>query len=97
MVKCRFDAPKLVISDEKSQIISPDDETWELFDGSDNVEMTLQQVSLYKYLGTWTYNFMFKTGVEKQKLCVKTAEKYKGSCIYVSRIGPDVVDVVLCT
>ena len=97
MVKCRFDALKLVISDEKSQIISPDDETWELFDGSDNVEMTLQQVSLYKYLGTWTYNFMFKTGVEKQKLCVKTVEKYKGSCIYVSRIGPDVVDVVLCT
>ena len=48
MVKCRFDELKLVISDEKSQIISPDDETWELFDGSENVEMSLQQVSLYK-------------------------------------------------
>ena len=40
---------------------------------------------------------MYKTGVEKQKLCVQTATKYKGSCIYVSRMGPDVVDVVLCT
>ena len=59
--------------------------------------MSLKQVSLYKYLGIWTYDSMYKTGVEKQKLCVKTANKYKGSCLYVSRMGPDIVDVVQCT
>ena len=48
-------------------------------------------------LGTWTYNTMYRTIVEKQKLCVQTAQKYKSSCIHVSRMGPDVVDVVLCT
>ena len=40
---------------------------------------------------------MYKTGLEKQKLCVKTATKCKNCCIYVSKMGPDVVDVVLCT
>ena len=97
LVKRRFDELKLTISVDKSQVISPDDETWDLLDSSSNVEMSLKQVALYKYLGTWTYDSMYKTGVEKQKLCVKTANKYKGSCIHVSKMGPDVVDVVLCT
>ena len=97
LVKKGFDALKLTISFEKSQVISPDDDTWDILDRSMHVEMSLKQVALYKYLGTWTYDSMYKTGVEKQKLCVQTASKYKGSCIYVSRMGPDVVDVVLCT
>ena len=97
LVKRRFDELKLTISCEKSQVISPDDDTWELLNSSSQVEMSLQQVSLYKYLGTWTYDSMFKTGVVKQQQCVKTAIKYKGSCIYVSKMGPDVVDVILCT
>ena len=97
LVKSRFDELKLTISEDKSQVISPEDESWDLLDSSSNVEMSLKQVALYKYLGTWTYDSMYKTGVEKQKQCVKTATKYKGSCIYVSRMGPDIVDVVLCT
>ena len=97
LIKRCFDDLKLTISEDKSQVISPDDESWDLLDSSSNVEMSLKQVSLYKYLGTWTYNSMFRTGVEKQKLCVKTAFKYKGCCIYVSRMGPDIVDVVQCT
>ena len=97
LVKKRFDVLKLLISHEKSQIISPDDVTWNLLDHSTNVEMSLKQVAQYKYLGTWTFGSMYKTGVEKQKLCVKTATKYKNCCIYVSKMGPDVVDVVLCT
>ena len=88
---------KLTISQDKSQIISPDDEAWDLFDRYSNNEISLKQVSQYKYLGTWTFNSMYKTGIEKQKLCVKTATKYKNCCIYVSKMGPDVVDVVLCT
>ena len=66
-------------------------------DNAGNVVLTLDKVDMYKYLGTWTYGSMYKTAVEKQKLCVKTAYKYKSSCIHVSRMGPDVVDVALCT
>ena len=97
LVKRGFDDLKLTISSEKSQVISACDEAWDLLDVSSNVEVSLKQVALHKYLGTWTYNSMYKTGVEKQKQCVQTANKYKGSCIYVSRLGPDVVDVVMCT
>ena len=97
IAKKGFDKLKLLISHEKSQIISPDDLNWHLYDPSTDAEVPLEQVALYKYLGVWTYNSMYKTSTEKQKQCVKTAFKYKGSCIYVSRLGPDVVDVVQCT
>ena len=96
-VKHGFDRLRLVISHDKSQIISPDDIDWNLVDHKTMEEKTLRQVSLYKYLGVWTYNSMQKTGSEKQKLCVKTAHKYKGSCIHVSRMGPDIVEVIQCT
>lgn len=97
IVKRGFDKLRLSISVEKSQVISPTDDDWNLFDDSDNLVLSLDQVELYKYLGTWTYNSMYKTSVEKQKHSVKTAHKYKSSCIHVSRMGPDVVDLVLCT
>ena len=97
LVKRDFDIIKLTISQEKSEIISPDDTTWDLLDRNFNVEMSLRQVSQYKYLGTWTFNSMYRTIAEKQKLCVKTATKYKNCCIFVSKMGPDVVDVVLAT
>ena len=92
-----FDKLKLTISFDKSQIISPDDVDWRLVDSQIDEEKSLKQVSLYKYLGVWTYNSMNNTGLEKQKLCVQTAYKYKGSCFYVSKLGPDIVDVVNCT
>ena len=97
VVKKGFDIIKLTISQEKSEIISPDDTTWDLLDREYNVEMSLRQVSQYKYLGTWIFNSMYRTSAEKQKLCVKTATKYKNCCIFASKMGPDVVDVVLCT
>ena len=96
-VKSGFDKLRLSISHAKSQIISPDDVEWILVDNYANTEQSLKQVSMYKYLGVSTYSSMHKTGVEKQKLCVKTAQKYKGCCIHVSRMGPDMVDVVQCT
>ena len=93
-----FDKLRLSIGYEKSQILSPDDVDWKLVDSHRDEEKSLKQVSLYKYLGVWTYSSMYKTAVEKQKLCVKTAQKYKGSCFYVSRLGPDMmVDVLDCT
>ena len=97
LVKRGFDKLLLTISVEKSQVISPTNDTWEVMDNSGNVALSLDQVELYKYLGTWTFNSMYRTSVEKQKLCVKTAHKYKSSCIHVSRMGPDVVDVAMCT
>ena len=96
-VKTGFDKLKLSISLDKSQIVSPEDIEWKLVDNDSNTEKSLKQVALYKYLGIWTYNSMYKTGVEKQKQCVKTAYRYKGSCIHVSRMGPDIVDVIHCT
>ena len=78
-------------------MLSPDDIEWNLVDYKTAEVKSLQQVSLYKYLGVWTYNSMYRTGIEKQKQCVKTAQKYKGSCIHVSRMGPDIVEVIQCT
>ena len=97
LVRKGFDKLKLAISVEKSQVISPQADNWDVVDEGGNVVLSLDQVELYKYLGTWTYNSMYRTAVEKQKLCVKKAHKYKSSCIHVSRMGPDIVDVVLCT
>ena len=97
LVKRRFDILKLTISQDKSEIISPENLTWNLHDRYNNVEMSLKQVSQYKYLGNWTFGSLYKTIVEKQKNCVKIATKYKNCCIFVSKMGPDVVDVVLCT
>ena len=97
LVKKGFDRLKLTISVEKSQVISPADDTWEVVDEAGLVVLTLDQVEQYKYLGTWTFSTMFKTSLEKQRMSVKTAHKYKSSCIHVSKLGPDVVDVVLTT
>ena len=97
LVKTGFDKLKLTINVQKSQVISPADDVWEVVDESGLPVLTLDQVEQYKYLGTWTYSSMYRTVVEKQKLALKTANKYKSSCIHVSRMGPDVVDVALCT
>ena len=97
LVKKGFDKLKLTINVEKSKVISPSDDTWDIVGDDGLPVLTLDQVDQYKYLGTCTYSTMYRTAVEKQKLCVKTAQKYKSSCIHVSRMGPDVVDVVLCT
>ena len=97
VVKSGFDKLRLTISHDKSQIVSPDEIDWKLVDNFSDTEKSLKQVSLYKYLGLWVYSSMYKTVVEKQKQCIKTAQKYKGSCIHVSRMGPDIVDVVHCT
>ena len=97
IVKKGFDKLKLAISVEKSQVVSPAGDIWEVGGEDGGVALTLDQVERYNYLGTWTYGGMYRTSVEKQKLCVKTAHKYKSTCIHVSRMGPDVVDVALCT
>ena len=88
---------KLELSEEKSQVISPDGiGEWE-FDDEVNEPLSLKAVLSYKYLGTETTLLMSTTGSKKQKKCITTASRYKFACQYVARTGPDVVDVVLAT
>ena len=97
IVKRNCDLLKLSISKIKSQIVSPDPGVdWTLFENEAPV-LTLKQVAMYKYLGTWTFGSMRRTSTYRQDQCVKTARKYKECCIYVSKDGSDVVDVILCT
>ena len=62
-VKLGFNKLKLTISVKKSQVISPSDDDWEVTDPAGNVVLSLEQVEL-KYLGTWTYNTMYRTSVD---------------------------------
>ena len=87
---------KLVISEEKSQVVSPTDDLWEIF-GDEGLVATLKQVVHYKYLGLETYSSMFRTTVEKQKKCVATAKKYMFACLYLGRSGSDLVNVAIAT
>ena len=88
---------KMEISEEKSQIVSPDVSEWTLFDAVGSPVLSLKQVLQYKYIGTETHGSIFSTCSAKEQKCIKTANKYKGACIYVSKRGPDIVDVALCT
>ena len=97
LVKKGFDALKLTINCGKSNVISPEDHEWIISDNDSDSRLTLSQVSVYKYLGIMSYDSMFKTCSEKQKSCIKTAYNYKNSCIYVSKLGPDTVDIIHCT
>ena len=85
---------------DKSEVISPDGregDLWQVLDDNGGAVLSLRQVLKYKYLGTTTMGSMHKIGLEKQKECIQKAQKYKGSCIYMSRDGPDVVDMILAT
>ena len=85
---------------DKSEVVSPDGvegDMWQVLDNNGGAVLSLRQVTRYKYLGNTTMSSMYKIGQEKQKQCVAKAIKYKGSCVYMSRNGPDVVDMVSAT
>ena len=85
---------------DKSEVISPDGaegDLWQVTDDNGEVILSLRQVLKYKYLGNITMGSMYKIRLEKQKHCVQKAHKYKGSCFFMSREGPDAVDMVLAT
>ena len=48
-------------------------------------------------MGNISYGTIHKTTMEKQNSCVRKAHRYKGTCFYISRDGPDVVDMLLAT
>ena len=97
LVKKGFDALKLTINCGKSNVISPEDHEWIISENESDSQLILSQVSAYKYLGIMSYDSMFKTCSEKQKTCIQTAYNYKNSCIHVSKMGPDIVDIIQCT
>ena len=99
IVKSNCDSLMLDINtgEGKSEVISPDDEDWKLFNDDGEVELSLRQVLRYKYLGLEISSSIFRTCVEKQAKCIKIANKYKYACLYLGRRGADVVDTSLAT
>ena len=87
---------KLTISEEKSKVISPDDETWDLPDDMDRT-ISLKQVVEDKYLGVETFLSMFKTCVAEQKKCVAIAKRYMFGCLHLGKLSTDVVWIALAT
>ena len=74
MVNSHCSMLKLKISEEKSKIISPTDDSWDLFE-EDGQRTSLKQVVQYKYLGVETFSSMFRTCAAKQKKCVSVAKR----------------------
>ena len=81
----------------KSEVVSPTDDIWEILDNDGAVDLSLKQVIEYTYLGLETTSSIWRTCIAKQRKCVKIANKYKFSCLYLGKRGPDVVDVSLAT
>ena len=80
---------KLEIS-VKSKIISSNSNSGTVSDQFGDEILSLERVSMYKYLGIETFSSMYRTGVDKQKKCILTARRYKGACANISFKGPDV-------
>ena len=102
LVKRHADLLKIDINTkkDKSEVISQSGsvgDAWDVVDTSGQVVLSLSQVLNYKYLGSPVRNSIFKTCMEKQKECVTKAHKYKGTCMYISSQGPDIVDMILAT
>ena len=89
-------AMKLLLSETKSMVMSDSDLTWELHDQEGDVTATLEKVIEYKYLGLETHRSISKTTTAKQKKMISAARRYRGACRYLSRKGPDTVDLARC-
>ena len=96
MVNRHCEELKLVVSEEKSQIVSPTDDDWELV-GEDGLVKTLKQVMQYKYLGVETFSSIFRTFSAKQKKCVQTAKRYLHACIHLGKCGSDLIKIAMTT
>ena len=84
---------KLLLSESKSMVMSSLYDTWDLHNKAGEVFASLEKVMEYKYLGLETHGSLAKTTTAKQKKMVSAARRYRGACRYLSRQGPDVVDV----
>ena len=80
---------KLKIS-VKSKVVSSNSNSGIVADQFGDEILSLDRVSMYKYLGIETFSSMYRTCVDKQKKCILTARRYKGACANISFKGPDV-------
>jgi hypothetical protein len=87
---------ELTISQKKSMVLSPAPDTWDLEDTNGEIDASMDKIMFYKYLGLETYDTMCRTASAKQKKCLVAARRYRAACRYLSRQGPDVVDVAVC-
>ena len=99
LVKMRCDMLLLEVNtgEGKSEVISPDDDLWELLDVNGNVELSLRQVVEYNYLGLETSASIYRTIMNKRRKCIRVANKYKFACLHLGTIGADVVDATMAT
>ena len=87
---------RLKISEEKSKVISPTEESWDLFDEGGHV-LSLAQVVQYKYLGVETFLSVFRTCAAKQKKCIDVAKRYMFACLHLGKMSTDIVRISLAT
>ena len=92
LVNKHCESLRLVISEEKSQVVSPTADLWDIF-GEDGLVVSLKQAFEYKYLGVETFSSIFRTCAAKQKKCVATARRYMFACLYLGKWGSDLVSV----
>ena len=88
---------KLTISVKKSMVMSCSTNTWDLHDEEGEVYASMDKIHEYKYLGVETYNTMYKVSTAKQQKCITAARRYRASCRYLSRQGPDVISLSNCS
>jgi exonuclease III len=96
LVKKHCDALNMSISISKSNVVSPSQDDVTVVDQYGEENLTLERVSMYKYLGLEMYKTMHKTCSEKQKKSILTAKRYKGACVNISHRGPDVSVLASC-
>jgi len=98
IVKKHSDSLKLELNTDpnKSEVVAQEGsegDSWDLVDADGSVSLSLKQVMQYKYLGSHVYPSMSKTAREKVKQCVIKAKKYKGSCICISPLMMDPIEL----
>ena len=96
MVNCHFKDLMLSMSEEKSKVISPTDDSWDI-PGDNGEEFSLGQVVQYKYLGVETFRPMFRTCLAKQKKCISVAKRYMFACLHLGKMSTDIVRISLAT
>ena len=80
----------LEISIKKSKIISPDEDVaWVIHEEDGTVALTLEKVTVYKYLGVKTHQTCYSTQADWEQKAQNTANKYKWACLKISKTGPD--------
>jgi hypothetical protein len=87
---------KMVLSKEKSKVLSKVTDLWDLWDG-DELVGCLDKVQQFKYLGMECLLSPSKGAVAMQRRALSLANRYKFACLRIGRDGPDQVEVSLCT